>query len=93
MLACQPANAKALYRKARILSAMGRTAEALGAARAAAGAAPGDAGARRELQRCELRATRDRSVERRLAKRMLGTADKPALPDKKPSRAKVILPF
>ncbi|KPJ03297.1 PREDICTED: peptidyl-prolyl cis-trans isomerase FKBP8 [Papilio xuthus] len=93
VLSCQPKNAKALYRKSRILSAMGRNAEALEAARAAAGAAPGDAGARRELQRCEQKATRDRSVERRLAKRMLGTASpKPgAAPDKKPSRAKMLV--
>ena len=90
MLTCQPKNAKALYRKSRILSSMGRNAEALEAARAAAAAAPEDSGARKELQRCEQRATRERSVERRLAKRMLGTTQpKGGVPDKKPSRAKV----
>lgn len=90
MLTCQPDNAKALYRKSRILTAMGRNAEALEAARAAASAAPDDAAVRKELSRCEHKATRDRSVERRLAKRMLGTSDpaKPS-PDKKPSTAKV----
>ncbi|XP_013187581.1 peptidyl-prolyl cis-trans isomerase FKBP8 [Amyelois transitella] len=92
VLSCQPSNAKALYRKSRILSAMGRNSEALEAARAAAAAAPDDAGARKELQRCEQKATRDRSVERRLAKRMLGTDQpKPASPDKKPSRAKMLV--
>lgn len=92
VLQCQPDNAKALYRKSRILSAMGRNSEALEAARAAAAAAPDDSGTRKELQRCEQRAHRDRSVERRLAKRMLGTTDPSkgaAAPDKKPSRAKV----
>ncbi|KAH9633109.1 hypothetical protein HF086_006774 [Spodoptera exigua] len=84
-------NAKALYRKSRILSSMGRNSEALEAARAAAAAAPEDPGARKELQRCEQRATRERSVERKLAKRMLGTNQpKGATPDKKPSRAKVM---
>lgn len=71
---------------------MGRNSEALEAARAAAAAAPDDSGTKKELQRCEQRANRDRSVERRLAKRMLGTTDQPkgsASPDKKPSRAKV----
>lgn len=70
---------------------MGRNSEALEAARAAAAAAPEDSGARKELQRCEQRATRERSVERRLAKRMLGTQASPkgATPDKKPSKAKV----
>lgn len=48
VLSCQPQNAKALYRKARILSAMGRNSEALEAAKAAAAAAPEDLGARRE---------------------------------------------
>ncbi|XP_023933897.2 peptidyl-prolyl cis-trans isomerase FKBP8 [Bicyclus anynana] len=92
VLTCQPENAKALYRKSRILTAMGRNAEALEAARAAASAAPDDAGVRKELSKCEQKATRDRSVERRLAKRMLGTSDqsKP-LPDKKPSRAKMFV--
>lgn len=90
VLTCQPKNAKALYRKSRILSSMGRNSEALEAARAAAAAAPEDAGARKELLRCEQRATRERSVERKLAKRMLGTNQpKGATPDKKPSRAKV----
>lgn len=73
---------------------MGKNAEALEAARAAAAAAPEDAGARRELQRCEQKATRDRSVERRIAKRMLGNLNQPkagSSPDKKPSRAKVRL--
>lgn len=70
---------------------MGRNSEALAAAKAAAAAAPDDVGARKEWQRCEQRATRDRSMERRLAKRMLGTTDPPkgGDPDKKPSRAKV----
>lgn len=70
---------------------MGRNSEALEAARAAAAAAPEDAGTRKELQRCEQRATRDRSVERRLAKRMLGTTQPKSVPspDKKPSRSKV----
>lgn len=72
---------------------MGKNSEALEAARAAAASAPEDAGARKELQRCEQRATRDRSVERRLAKRMLGATDPtvkaPTVPDKKPSRANV----
>lgn len=92
VLSCQPKNAKALYRKARILSAMGRNSEALEAARAAAAAAPEDSGARKELQRCEQRATRERSVERKLAKRMLGNPVQPkpgSSPDKKPSSAKV----
>lgn len=91
VLTCQPKNAKALYRKSRILSAMGKNSEALEAARAAALAAPEDAGARKELQRCEQRATRDRSLERRLAKRMLGTSaqGKAGAPDKKPSKNKV----
>ncbi|XP_022818113.1 peptidyl-prolyl cis-trans isomerase FKBP8-like [Spodoptera litura] len=92
VLTCQPKNAKALYRKSRILSSMGRNSEALEAARAAAAAAPEDAGARKELQRCEQRATRERSVERKLAKRMLGTNQpKGAAPDKKPSRAKMFV--
>ncbi|KAL0869708.1 hypothetical protein ABMA27_005947 [Loxostege sticticalis] len=94
VLQCQPDNAKALYRKSRILSAMGRNSEALEAARAAAAAAPDDSGTKKELQRCEQRANRDRSVERRLAKRMLGTTDQPkgsASPDKKPSRAKMLV--
>ncbi|XP_063626690.1 peptidyl-prolyl cis-trans isomerase FKBP8 [Cydia splendana] len=91
VLSCQPQNAKALYRKSRILSAMGRNSEALDAARAAAVAAPDDAGARKELQRCEQRATRDRSVERRLAKRMLGTQAPVGTPDKKPSKAKMLM--
>ncbi|CAK1584702.1 unnamed protein product [Parnassius mnemosyne] len=94
VLTCQPKNAKALYRKSRILSAMGRNSEALEAARAAAAAAPEDSGARKELQRCELKATRDRSVERRLAKRMLGAVNQPkpeSSPDKKPSRAKMFV--
>lgn len=102
VLMCQPDNAKALYRKARILSAMGRTSEALAAARAAAAAAPADAAARAELQRCERRADRDRSSERRLARRMLGAAApaspassaapaSPASPGKKPSRAKMLM--
>lgn len=91
VLSCQPNNAKALFRKSKILSAMGKNAEALDAARAAAVFAPDDAGARKELQKCEQRATRDRSVERRLAKRMLGAKEpaKPTNPGKKPSRAKV----
>ncbi|XP_063830780.1 peptidyl-prolyl cis-trans isomerase FKBP8 [Ostrinia nubilalis] len=92
VLQCQPDNAKALYRKSRILSAMGRNSEALEAARAAAAAAPDDSGTKKELQRCEQRANRDRSVERRLAKRMLGTSDQPkGSPDKKPSRAKMFV--
>lgn len=94
VLNCQPQNAKALYRKSRILSAMGRNSEALEAARAAAAAAPNDGGARKELQRCEQRASRDRSVERRLAKRMLGGASAPKSdsgPDKKPSTAKMLM--
>ncbi|XP_026728957.1 peptidyl-prolyl cis-trans isomerase FKBP8-like [Trichoplusia ni] len=93
VLTCQPKNAKALYRKSRILSAMGKNSEALEAARAAALAAPEDAGARKELQRCEQRATRDRSLERRLAKRMLGTSaqGKPGAPDKKPSKNKMLM--
>lgn len=92
VLTCQPKNAKALYRKSRILSSMGRNSEALEAARAAAAAAPEDAGARKELLRCEQRATRERSVERKLAKRMLGTNQpKGATPDKKPSRAKMFV--
>ncbi|CAH2042527.1 unnamed protein product, partial [Iphiclides podalirius] len=94
VLTCQPKNAKALYRKSRILSAMGKNSEALEAARAAAAAAPEDVGARKELQRCELKATRDRSVERRLAKRMLGNVNPPkpgSTPDKKPSRAKMFV--
>ncbi|CAH0695961.1 unnamed protein product [Spodoptera exigua] len=92
VLTCQPKNAKALYRKSRILSSMGRNSEALEAARAAAAAAPEDPGARKELQRCEQRATRERSVERKLAKRMLGTNQpKGATPDKKPSRAKMFV--
>jgi hypothetical protein len=74
---------------------MGRNSEALAAARAAAAAAPEDPGTRKELQRCEQKANRDRSVERHLAKRMLGTTDPPkgGAPDKKPSRAKVIIPL
>ncbi|CAB3231756.1 unnamed protein product [Arctia plantaginis] len=94
VLSCQPKNAKALYRKSRILSAMGRNSEALEAARAAAAAAPEDSGARKELQRCEQRATRERSVERKLAKRMLGNPIEPkpdSSPDKKPSRAKMLM--
>ncbi|XP_053615146.1 peptidyl-prolyl cis-trans isomerase FKBP8 [Plodia interpunctella] len=92
VLSCQPSNAKALYRKSRILSAMGRNSEALEAAKAAAAAAPEDVGTKKELQRCEQRATRDRSVERRLAKRMLGTDQpKAASPDKKPSRSKMLM--
>lgn len=91
VLSCQPDNAKALYRKARILSAMGRTSEALEAARAAASAAPGDSGVRKELTKCEQKASRDRSVERRLAQRMLGGVAAPSSsPDKKPSNTKVI---
>lgn len=93
VLSCQPKNAKALYRKSKILSAMGRNSEALAAARAAAAAAPEDPAAKKELQRCEQKATRDRSVERKLAKRMLGTSKegKPSVPDKKPSRAKMLV--
>ncbi|XP_004922407.1 peptidyl-prolyl cis-trans isomerase FKBP8 [Bombyx mori] len=96
VLSCQPKNAKALYRKSRILSAMGRNPEALEAAKAAAAAAPEDTGAKKELQRCEQRASRDRSVERKLAKRMLGTTDVSAKsdapsPDKKPSRSKILV--
>ncbi|XP_049876963.1 peptidyl-prolyl cis-trans isomerase FKBP8 [Pectinophora gossypiella] len=94
VLTCQPNNAKALYRKSRILTAMGRNSEALAAARAAAAAAPDDAGTKKELQRCEQKANRDRSVERRLAKRMLGTTDQPkgaSSPDKKPSRTKMLV--
>ncbi|KAJ8717986.1 hypothetical protein PYW07_005916 [Mythimna separata] len=92
VLTCQPKNAKALYRKSRILSQMGRNSEALEAARAAAAAAPEDSGARKELQRCEQRATRDRSMERRLAKRMLGTSPPSSgTPDKKPSRTKMLV--
>ncbi|KAM3963185.1 LOW QUALITY PROTEIN: peptidyl-prolyl cis-trans isomerase FKBP8 [Aphomia sociella] len=93
VLSCQPDNAKALYRKSRILSAMGRNSEALEAARAAAAAAPTDSAARAELQRCERRATRDRSSERRLARRMLGAAASPPgdAPPGKPSRAKMIV--
>lgn len=70
---------------------MGRNSDALAAARAAVVAAPDDTSVRKELQRCENRATRERSVERRLAKRMLGTTDhkEGSSPDKKPSRAKV----
>ena len=71
---------------------MGRNAEALQAARAAAAAAPEDLAVRKELNKCEMKESRDRSVERKLAKRMLGTSPgggspKPS-PDK-PSRAKV----
>ncbi|GBP13797.1 Peptidyl-prolyl cis-trans isomerase FKBP8 [Eumeta japonica] len=93
VLSCQPNNAKALYRKSRILSAMGRNAEALVAARAAALAAPEDSGAKRELARCEQKATRDRSAERKLAKRMLGNPKpaSPSSPDKKPSRTKMLV--
>ncbi|XP_059060861.1 peptidyl-prolyl cis-trans isomerase FKBP8 [Achroia grisella] len=94
VLSCQPENAKALYRKARILSAMGRTSDALDAARAAAAAAPADAAARAQLQRCQQRAGRDRDLERRLARRMLGAGDQSAPasePDKKPSRAKMLV--
>lgn len=88
MLTCQPNNAKALYRKCRILSAMGRTSEALAAARAAAAAAPADPAAKRELRNCEARAGVEHDQERRLARRMLG-ADAPPKPDKKPSTSKV----
>ncbi|CAH0713230.1 unnamed protein product, partial [Brenthis ino] len=92
VLTCQPNNAKALYRKSRILTAMGRNPEALAAARAAAAAAPEDISVRKELSRCEQKATRDRSVERKLAKRMLGgTAVPKPSPDKKPSRAKMFV--
>ncbi|KAL4705574.1 hypothetical protein ACJJTC_006902 [Scirpophaga incertulas] len=93
VLQCQPNNAKALYRKCRILNAMGRNSEALEAARAAAAAAPEDPATKKELQRCEQKANRDRSVERRLAKRMLGTSDQPkgSSPDKKPSRTKMLV--
>ncbi|XP_032519484.2 peptidyl-prolyl cis-trans isomerase FKBP8-like [Danaus plexippus] len=92
VLTCQPQNAKALYRKSRILTAMGRNSEALEAARAAAALAPSDIGVRKELSKCEQKATRDRSVEKKLAKRMLGTAgqSKPE-PEKKPSRAKMFI--
>ncbi|XP_041984884.1 peptidyl-prolyl cis-trans isomerase FKBP8 isoform X2 [Aricia agestis] len=93
VLQCQPDNAKALYRKSRILSAMGRGAEALAVARGAAAAAPEDAGVLKELKRCEQRANRDRSVERRLARRMLGTAPAPPTPDKKPSRSNIFARF
>lgn len=94
VLTCQPNNPKALYRKSRILSAMGRNAEALQAARAAAAAAPEDLAVRKELNKCEMKENRDRSVERKLAKRMLGTtpggaSEKPS-PDK-PSRAKMFV--
>ncbi|CAH2984653.1 unnamed protein product [Chilo suppressalis] len=94
VLQCQPNNAKALYRKSRILSAMGRNMEALAAAKAAAAAAPQDSGTKKVLQKCEEKANRDRSVERRLAKRMLGTSDSPksgGAPDKKPSRTKMLV--
>lgn len=97
VLSCQPQNAKALFRKARILSAMGRNGEALLAAKAAAAAAPHDQGARREVERCEERASRERASERSLAKRMLGTAHQPPRgnanpsPDKEPSRAKMFV--
>ncbi|CAH2089687.1 unnamed protein product [Euphydryas editha] len=93
VLGCQPDNAKALYRKARVLSAMGRAREALDAARAAAAAAPADAAVRRELAKCEQKATRDRSAERRLAQRMLGAAASaaPPSPDKKPSTTKMLM--
>ncbi|CAK1552957.1 unnamed protein product [Leptosia nina] len=92
VLTCQPNNAKALYRKSRILTAMGKNSEALEAAKAAALAAPDDVGVRKELQRCEQKATRDRSVERKLAKRMLGTSGQgKASPDKKPGRAKMLV--
>ncbi|XP_045452603.1 peptidyl-prolyl cis-trans isomerase FKBP8-like [Melitaea cinxia] len=92
VLSCQPDNAKALYRKARILSSMGRTNEALEAARAAACAAPGDSGVRKELTKCEQKASRDRSVERRLAQRMLGGVAAPSSsPDKKPSNTKMLV--
>ncbi|XP_050682434.1 peptidyl-prolyl cis-trans isomerase FKBP8 [Leptidea sinapis] len=86
VLTCQPNNAKALYRKSRILTAMGRNSEALQAAKAAAAAAPEDSGVHRELQKCEQKAKRDKSVERKLAKRMLGTSGQAtSSPDKKPS--------
>ncbi|XP_037961794.2 peptidyl-prolyl cis-trans isomerase FKBP8 [Plutella xylostella] len=95
VLSCQPNNAKALFRKSRILSAMGRNSEALEAARKAAAAAPEDIGARKELQKCEQKANRDRSVERKLAKRMLGTQPQgkggEKAPEKKPSRSKVLV--
>lgn len=72
---------------------MGRNSEALEAARKAAAAAPEDIGARKELQKCEQKANRDRSVERKLAKRMLGTQPQgkggEKAPEKKPSRSKV----
>ncbi|KAJ2948286.1 hypothetical protein O0L34_g7520 [Tuta absoluta] len=90
VLSCQPTNAKALYRKARILSAMGKNSEALAAARAAAQHAPHDAAAQTQLHQCELRVGRDRSMERKLAKRMLGTTETKkggSAPDKKPSRS------
>ncbi|XP_072942552.1 peptidyl-prolyl cis-trans isomerase FKBP8 [Epargyreus clarus] len=90
VLSCQPQNAKALFRQSRILSAMGRPADALRAARAAAAAAPQDGGVRRELARCEQAASRDRSLERRLARRMLGTAA-PDPPGGKPSRTKILV--
>ncbi|XP_022118759.2 peptidyl-prolyl cis-trans isomerase FKBP8 [Pieris rapae] len=92
VLTCQPNNAKALYRKSRILTAMGRNSEALQAARAAAAAAPEDTGVRKELQKCEQKAIRDKSVERKLAKRMLGTGGQgKASPDKNPGRAKMLV--
>lgn len=86
VLSCQPNNAKALFRKSKILTAMGRNSEALEAARAAAAAAPDDVGTKREVQRCEVKATKERIVERKLAQRMLGTTKAPddKKPDKKP---------
>ncbi|XP_046970540.1 peptidyl-prolyl cis-trans isomerase FKBP8-like isoform X2 [Vanessa cardui] len=89
VLTCQPTNAKALYRKSRILSAVGRGGEALEAARAAARAAPSDGAVRSELASCERQRARDRSLERRLARRMLGTGE-PA-PDSKPGTAKMLM--
>lgn len=98
VLSCQPNNAKALFRKSKILTAMGDTQGALEAAKAAVQAAPEDVGARKELARCEAKSEQEKSVERRLARRMMGAGEtsdasgaSPAVPDKKPSRRKVLV--